>query len=640
MAHESFEDEEIAALLNDNFVSVKIDREERPDIDEIYMEAVRIMTGSGGWPLTVFLTPDLKPFYGGTYFPPEPKHGLLSFRRVLESVTAIYGTERDRINQAGSALVAQIDRLSALPAHEGELTSDPLHRYYEQRLEVFDSECGGFGVAPRFPNPTDLLLLTRLADQAGFNQARHMVEFTLHKLADGGIYDHLGGGFHRYSTDSTWLIPHFEKMLYDNALLARVYTEAYVTFKEDAYRAVAEDILAYMERELRTPNGGFYATQDADTDGDEGAYYVWSKADLDRVLDSKSAALAADYYGVTLAGNFEGRNVLHVAQPVEKLLQRHRLGPDELFERLADIREKLLAERTRRMTLRRDDKVLANWNGLVLSSLARAHQAFGNEHWLDLAHDLADYIRGELLTQDGIRHVNRTGQDDIAGQLSDYAHVAEGFLYLYESDFDVAHLVVARTLTDRMVERFHDSDGGFFTTAEQTPGIISRTRSAFDSPVPSGNSVAASNLLRLARITGDSSYEHIAVGTIRRFYPTVMSYPAGFARLLAALDYRLHAGTELAIFVPDDSTAQKFTDVLRNHPDPYRTTVMVRGEHADSETTAFTPLVGSRSAPRGRAAAFLCRNATCLPPVNTATELERLLGTPGSLDTNSAPDKL
>ncbi|HDQ99873.1 MAG TPA: thioredoxin domain-containing protein [candidate division WOR-3 bacterium] len=635
MARESFADEETAAILNEQFVCIKVDREERPDVDETYMEAMRILTGSGGWPLSVFLTPDLKPFYGGTYFPPEPRHGLPGFKRVLLSAAHYFRTEREAVDRAAAAIVEKLDGLSRLERAEGELAPDVLNAYYRQRLEAFDSEQGGFGVAPRFPNPTDLELLLRLSARPGFDSCREMVELTLLRMSEGGIYDQVGGGFHRYSTDTAWLVPHFEKMLYDNALLARLYTEAFAATGNEAWRAVARETLDYLEREMRAPAGGYCASQDADSGGIEGAHHTWSREEFEAALGPELTPLAVDLYGVTKEGVFEGRNVLRIAQPVELLLRAHKLSPDDFWPKLADIRARLLAARNRRAPLRRDEKVLADWNGLALSALARGHQLLGDEALLGRARSLATFIRSRLVRGRDLNHLERPGREPVPGLLADYALVARGFLDLYASDFDPGHLFLARDLTDRMLTLFRTPDGALATQDPAAPGLVSATVSGYDSPVPSGNAVAAHNLLDLARLTGRTDLREAALEILRRFYPVMRRWPTAFATMLSALDRSPAAGSEVVLFLPDPAEERGFVETLRRHPDPDRTVVLVRGAEADPALAELSPLVRDRRAFGGRPTAFYCANNSCREPVHTAAALETLLS-PGPLD---SPDR-
>ncbi|UCG43955.1 MAG: thioredoxin domain-containing protein [candidate division WOR-3 bacterium] len=627
MARESFEDKEVADILNKHFVSIKVDREERPEVDEVYIEAVRILTSTAGWPLSVFLTPSLKPFYGGSYYPPKPRHGLPAFNRVLLSVVAHYAQYRDDIEKAGDTITQKLAELSELPVHDGELGDEPLHRFYRQRLEVFDSEHGGFGIAPKFPNPSDLMLLLRLSGRPGFDQALSMAQMTLDRMAQGGIYDQLGGGFHRYSTDTIWLVPHFEKMLYDNALLAQTYALAFQTTGNDAYRMVAEETLDWLEREMLSPAGGFCSSLDADTGEREGAFYLWAVDEVERILGPDLAPVAFDLYGISPAGNFHGENVLRFAAPAEDLMARHGLSQTDLWDKLDDIKSAMLAARAGRPHPRREGKILADWNGLALSAFAHAHVLLGrtDNHYLEVANRLADFVASSLVSAGALSHVRREGQDPVPGNIADYALVAQGLLDLYDADWDTARLRLARQLTDRMIARFHDEAGGFFTTAEHAPGLLTRTKNGYDGAVPSGNSVAALNLLRLARLTGDTSYERLGAATVRWFYATMKSYPAAFNRMMLALDFLIRPGTELVVFIPDTAQEKDFLDVLRHAPGPNRTTILIRGDSADTETAELVPLVQGRGATDGRPTAYLCRNYTCSAPVHTPEELESAL---------------
>jgi uncharacterized protein YyaL (SSP411 family) len=642
MARESFSDPKIAEILNANYVSIKVDREERPDVDEVYIEAVRILTGSAGWPLSVFLTPELKPFYGGTYFPPVPRPGMAAFNRVLLAALHYFRTQRHEIDEAGNRIAVELNRLSSLPGHEGEMDETPLRRFYEQRLEVFDSEHGGFGVAPKFPNPTDLALLLRLSGRQTpgdsghdsrrqtsgsrpFDQARSIVELTLHKMAEGGIYDQLGGGFHRYSTDTIWLVPHFEKMLYDNALLAQTYARAFEVTGEESYRAVADETLAWMEREMLLPDGGFASALDADTGGREGAYYVWTESQVEQAVGPDLARLACDFYGVSPTGNFDGANVLHTAVPIEQIVRAHRIGADELWRRLGEIRARLLAARGRRQPLRRDDKLLADWNGLALSAFARCAVTFGKDHYLAVARKLADTLTARMVSGNEIAHFVKPGAA-VPGQLSDFAFVIQGLLDLYCAAYETRNIETALGLADRMLELFFDPEGGFFTTRGEG-SLPSRIKNGYDGAIPSGNSVAVIDLLRLARLCGRNDYERAAAATIRRFHATMLSYPPAFSMMLAGLDLLLHPGTEIVLLVPEPSPeAEAMTALLTSRTDDYRTNVVIRASQPDGLTQRLIPLTNGRTALAGKPTAFVCRSQTCYPPVHTSAEFARLLG--------------
>jgi uncharacterized protein YyaL (SSP411 family) len=504
----------------------------------------------------------------------------------------------------------------------------------------------------------------------GFEQARAIVELTLHKMAEGGIYDQLGGGFHRYSTDTIWLVPHFEKMLYDNALLAQTYARAFQVTGEEFYRTVAEETLAWMEREMLLPDGGFASSLDADTGGREGAYYTWTEAQTAQAVDPELTKLAFDFYGVSAPGSFDGTNVLHTAVPVETLISAHHVALNELWPKLAEIRTKLLEARSRRPTLRRDDKVLADWNGLALSAFARCSRAFGSgpetglepqsaqsnesvrtdsppspdsvgsvvsvvapaslaksEHYVGVARSLADFILARMVSGNEVAHLLRPGTTAVPGQLSDFGYVVQGLLDLYDACFDARYIEAALGLTDRMLELFFDEEGGFFTTRSGDAGLLSRIKNGYDGATPSGNSIAVMNLLRLARLCGRNDYERAAAATLRRFYKTMVNYPPAFSMMLTGLDLLLHPGTEVVLFLPEPSTeSDAMAALLASAPDDYRTTVVVKASQPDELTRRLIPLTHGRTATDNKPTAHVCRNQTCFPPAHTSEELADLLG--------------
>ncbi|MEO0078606.1 MAG: thioredoxin domain-containing protein, partial [candidate division WOR-3 bacterium] len=594
--------------------------------DEIYVEAVRLMTGTAGWPLSVFLTPELKPFYGGTYFPPLERHGLPAFERVLTSVLHYFRTERHEIDEASNRVTAELNRLSMLTPEQGALDDTPLRRFYKQRFEVFDSEHGGFGVAPKFPNPTDLSLLLRLSSRPGFDQARAMAELTLKKMADGGICDQLGGGFHRYSTDTVWLIPHFEKMLYDNALLAQVYLQAFRLTRDQFYKVVAEQTLDYIKQELASERGGFCSSQDADIAGAEGGYYTWTESELRQAVGPDLFGLAADYYGVSRSGVMGGASVLHVSTPVEVLMQRHRLGLNELWQRLAAIKSKLLLYRALRSAPHRDTKVLADWNGLAISAFSHAARTLEKSCYLDVACQTADFLLSEYAPDGDLLHFRRAPLPDIPGQLPDFALVAQGLLDLFDASHEPHYLEAASRLTDRMLELFSAPEGGFYTTRPGDRSLITRVMNGFDGAVPSGNSIAVLNLLRLARLTGSNEYERVAALTLRRFYPTMLNYPAGISRMLSGLDFLLNPGKEIVLFIPEPGPESRaMVRVIEDAVDDNATAVVISAAEPDPATVRLIPLTRNRRALNGRPTAYVCSGFTCHEPVFDAESLRLLL---------------
>jgi len=505
MEHESFEDPEVAQILNEHFISIKVDREERPDLDQIYMTAVQMLTGQGGWPMSMFLTPDLKPFYGGTYFPPEDRYGRPSFKRLLGALVEAWQTRRDEIDQSSGQITQRLQQAGRVEPADGELEPRLLQSAVRMHARIFDSTYGGFGSAPKFPHPVELRLLLRLWKRFGDDQALHMARLTLDRMAMGGIYDHLGGGFHRYSTDERWLVPHFEKMLYDNALLAVAYLEAYQATGEALYARVVEETLSYIMREMTSPEGPFYSTQDADSEGEEGKFYVWSAREIEQVLGKERADPFTYVYGVTPEGNWEGQNILHRTRTNEQDARMLRLPDPELRGLLEDSKRELFTVRSRRVWPGRDEKVLTSWNALMISAFAKAAQVFANPHYSAHAVKAADFILHSMRTPDErlLRTYSAGSKAKLNGYLEDYAFLLDALISLYEATFDARWIEAARGLAHVLVDEFWDeAEAGFFYTGRSHETLIARTKDPHDSSIPSGNSVAVVALLRLSKLTG------------------------------------------------------------------------------------------------------------------------------------------
>ena len=508
MAHESFEDEITAQLMNRDFVSVKVDREERPDVDGIYMNAVQAMTGAGGWPMTVAMTPDGKPFFGGTYYPPEDRYGRASFKRVLTSLADAWKTRRDEVIRSAEGMTQYLGQLSNLPVQPGDLSADILEEALQNLQTSFDRVSGGFGGAPKFPPHSALDFLLNRPEPT----ALEMADLTLTKMAKGGIYDHLGGGFARYSVDAVWLVPHFEKMLYDNAQLVRRYLKAYQQTGKPLYKETAEGVLEWVKREMLDSSGGFYSALDADSEGVEGKFYVWDESEVDALL-GKDASLAKVYYGVSTTGNFEGKNILNVTQPKEEVARRFDMSMEELEERLSRINEVLFEVREKRVRPGLDDKILLSWNGLMLAAFADAGRVLGREDYLNIAVKNAEFIRREMMKDGRLLHSYKDGEAKIAGLLEDYALFGLGLTSLYQATFDAQWLLLALELAETVTEHFVDSEnGGFFSTSDDAEKLIVRPKNFFDAAVPSDNGAAAELLLTLARYTDNREWEDWAAG--------------------------------------------------------------------------------------------------------------------------------
>ncbi|MDH7486401.1 MAG: thioredoxin domain-containing protein [Anaerolineae bacterium] len=610
MAHESFEDEQVAAILNEHFVSIKVDREERPDLDRIYMSAVQAMTGRGGWPMSVFLTPEGRPFYGGTYFPSTRGYGLPSFSDVLRAVADGWRNRRQELMESGRQLAEVIEQQSSLAASAGHLELQPetLSAAFENIWRSFDRAHGGWGQAPKFPQPMILEFLLRTHHNTGDELALRMVTQTLEAMARGGVYDQLGGGFHRYSVDERWLVPHFEKMLYDNAQLARLYLHAWQATGNPFFRTIAEEVLDYVVREMTDAAGGFYSTQDADSEGQEGRFFLWTADEIRAVLDAEADAFMAAY-GVSERGDasvgsihgFEGQNILHF---VGHLGQR---------EELAAARRKLFAARQERVPPGRDNKVLTSWNGLMLAAFAEAARALGRADYRQVAERNADFLLRQLRQENGrLWHSWKEGEARFNGYLEDTTHLIEGLLELYQTTFEPRGYVAARELAEEMIEHFSATDGGFFDTSDDHETLILRPRELQDNAMPSGNSMAALVLLRLAGLAGEPRYVELAQRSLAAMQPMLARYPLGFGQWLTALDYALAHPREVAIVGhPQAADTQALLEVLRRGYRPHQIVAL----RAPGAEPSAIPLLRDRRQIEGQATAYVCVDFTCRPPV-------------------------
>ena len=610
MAHESFEDEELAEIMNAHFINIKVDREERPDLDRIYMSAVQAMTGRGGWPLNVFLTPDLQPFYGGTYFPPTSRQGLPAFSALLLSIHDAWQHKRQELISSGEKLVAAIQERNATQLGTAQpLLSSTLETGFQQLRQTFDGVHGGWGGAPKFPQPMALEFLLRYQHVHADSEAGQMAFQTLEAMARGGMYDQLGGGFHRYAVDQRWLVPHFEKMLYDNAQLARVYLHAWQLNGDQFFRTIAEEILDYVAREMLSPEGGFYATQDADSEGEEGRFFIWSVAEIEELLGAEAPSFIAAY-GVTEAGNFEGRNILEF---VGELDQRADF---------AAARNKLLAARERRVCPARDEKIITSWNGLMLAAFAEAARLLEHEGYLQIAEQNAEFLLRELQgAKWRLFHTWKDGAAKVNGQLEDYAHLAMGLLELYQTTFDVRWYTAARELVETMIEHF-SAPRGFFDTSDDHEKLIVRPRGLQDSALPSGNAMAAELLLRLAGLAVEPYYTELAHLSLEPMQTMLSQYPLGFAQWLLALDYALSHPREVAIIgAPDSAETRSLLELCTRSYRPHQVVAFA----PPTEANLLPPLLQAREQIEGRATAYVCVDQTCKPPVTDPVELRALL---------------
>ncbi|HLX35674.1 MAG TPA: thioredoxin domain-containing protein [Candidatus Limnocylindrales bacterium] len=623
MERESFEDEATAEFLNSHFIPIKVDREERPDLDQVYMGAVQALTGGGGWPMSVFLTPDGRPFYGGTYFPNEPRHGLPSFRQLLEGIDLAWKTQRPELEQTGAQLVSSLVANNRLPAVQAAPAPGLLDAVLTILERTFDSTHGGWGGAPKFPQPMTIELLLRRA-AAGDARGLPIARRTLDEMADGGIHDQLGGGFHRYATDARWLVPHFEQMLYDNAQLARLYLHAWALTGEARYRDVATGVLEYLLREMRTPDDAFAASQDADTDGVEGGTFTWTLAAVEAVLGDGTPLFAAAY-GVGDAGNWEGTTILSRVRSTSQLATAFSIEPAEVDRRLADARVRLLAARATRPQPARDDKALAAWNGLAIGAFADAARLTRGSDDADASRyaGAAAAAAGAILTglQGPDGRLGRSWKDGRAsgqGVLEDYADLAEGLLALYEATFDERWFVTARSLADQVIERFGDPEGGFFDTASDHERLVTRPKDPQDNATPSGSAMATFVLLRLAALTGEGRYRTIAERALTTITPLAARYPTAFAQWLQAIDLSLSDIAEVAVVGPLDDPATRALIAEASEGYAPARVVAATGGAADASAVA---LLHDRPLRNGRPTAYVCRGFACQAPV---TEPEAL----------------
>ena len=624
MAHESFEDEGTAKLMNEKFVNIKVDREERPDIDNIYMQAVQAMTGHGGWPMTMFLLPDGSPFYGGTYFPPEDRHGIPSFTKVLNAVSDAYAQRREGVAQSAEQL-KQI--------YEGNLvtgrTASTVTGLSPQMLEIafrtlqqrYDETNGGFGAAPKFPPTMTLDFVLRYAARTGASHALDMAVDSFRKMARGGIYDQIGGGFARYSVDATWLVPHFEKMLYDNALLARFGAHLWQATKDDEIRRVTIETVEWVARELTDSAGGFYSSLDADSEGHEGKFYVWSEEELDSLLGADARAFKT-YYGVVRGGNFEGKSILYVPANREAAARRAGVDVDVLEEILARGRRILLETRARRVWPGRDEKILASWNGLMLRGVATAARVLGRDDFRKLALRNAEFLAREMVRGGRVMRSHKEGVTRIAGFLEDQASVALGFLAVYELTFDEKWVKLACQISDEMINWFWDDQvGAFFDTARDAEQLITRPRDVTDNAMPSGTSLAVDLLLNLAELQHEPDYRRRAVFTLESLAEPMLKFPTAFGHLLGCADMELNGAVEVALV--GDVRGEALRTLERTVAEQYvPSLVLAAGDHRSAPSVK---LLEDRTMIDRRPTAYVCRGYVCDRPVTDATALAEQL---------------
>jgi len=609
MEHESFEDEATAKIQNEHFVNIKVDMEERPDVDKIYMSFVQITTGRGGWPMNVFVTPDKVPFFGGTYFPPAQRYGMPSWQQILLSIAEAWRDRRDELMRSANDILGELRRLSVTEFSTQGLDEDLSDIAFHSFVRTYDAKNGGWGGAPKFPQAMSMEFLLRYWKRTGSENALEMVKHTASKMASGGIYDQLGGGFHRYAVDAIWLVPHFEKMLYDNAQLVRIYLHLYQIRKDVFFKRVAVETLEYVKREMLDPSGGFYSSQDADSEGEEGKFFVWTPEEVAEVLGEKEAEEFCIYYGVTSEGNFEGNNILN-------LRDLNLRDVDTLPSALDAARSKLFAAREARIKPFRDEKALTAWNGLMLAAFAEAAAVLNNDEYLEVAKRNADFLMGNLRTPDRLLRTWKDGKAKLNGYIEDYANFADGLIELYQVSADEKYLAEAKRLADSMITEFWDEEnGGFYFTSNDHEELIVRNKDFFDNATPSGNSVAADVLFRLSKFYGEEKYEAFALTALRLASTQIKRFPSGFGRALSTLEFHLSNAKEIAII------GDRSGDLEREVWAEYRPFKVV----AVGDEGSALPLLGNRIQVNKEPTAYVCENFVCQRPVTTVDELRELI---------------
>ena len=635
MAHESFEDEEIGNLMNEVFVSIKVDREERPDIDKIYMTVCQMMTGSGGWPLTIIMTPDKKPFFAGTYFPKETRFGRIGLNDLIFRIKELWKQQRNQILvNADQITFALQNATNESPGDK--LDENILKNVYNKLKSRFDGKNGGFGSAPKFPTPHNLLYLLRYWIRTGEQDALDMVEKTLDAMRRGGIYDHLGYGFHRYSTDSNWIVPHFEKMLYDNALLAMAYLEAYQATKNENYANTAKEIFEYVLRDMTSPEGGFFSAEDADSEGEEGKFYVWSYDELASILSTEELELAVKLFNIKKVGNYKeeatkqetNRNILYFKKNLYEICRELDTPKEELVNKLNLMKKKLFEAREKRIKPSKDDKILTDWNGLMIAAFAKAAQVLDEDIYLKSAEKAIKFILNKMLKEDGrLLHRYKNGSAEINGFIDDFSFIIWALIELYEVTYKPYYLEKALELNNYSMQYFWDGFiGGFFFTPDYGEKLLTRQKEIYDGAIPSGNSVAMLNLLRLANLTGNSEYEEKAEIIERVFAETVKGNPSAFTQLMIALDFA--TGPTYSLVIAGDTDAVDTNEMLRtvrNRYLPNKSVILRPMEQQEPKIDNFSNYIQYFDKLDNKATAYVCINKTCKPPVNDSNKVLELL---------------
>lgn len=613
MAHESFEDENVAAILNKFFISIKLDREERPDVDSVYMTVCQALTGSGGWPLTIIMTPNQKPFFAGTYFPKTSTYGMPGLIEILESVATQWKNSKEKLINSSDNILKELGKFFVSESNDTKLSEKNLKNGYNQLLKSFDIKYGGFSPAPKFPTPHKLMFLLRYYKMYDETNALEMVETTLGSMYRGGLFDHIGYGFSRYSTDDKYLVPHFEKMLYDNALLVISYLEAYEITKNPLYKDISIKSLEYVFRELTSNEGGFYCAQDADSEGEEGKYYVFTPDEIKIILGEEDGDYFNEYYDITDEGNFEGKSIPNLIK------NSNYNKKDEKIDVLA---QNILDYRNERYSLHKDDKILTSWNGLMIAALSKAYKVLEDEKYLEYAKKAIDFIYNNLVDSKGRLFARyREKEAKYKAILDDYAFLTYGLIELYESSYEILYLKKAIDLTEAMIDLFFDEkNAGFFLYGKDSEKLIARPKELFDGAIPSGNSVAAYNLIRLARITGKSLFEEISKDVLDYIAGSIISEEINHSFFLIASSFALNKTKELICVIKDESEKEKIKDTLSDMQ-AFNLTVIIKNEENSSELEELIPYTKDYTLKDNKATYYLCEGNSCFPPTNNLNEI-------------------
>ncbi len=650
MEHESFEDSEVAALMNSTFINIKVDREERPDIDQVYMAVCQMLTGSGGWPLTIVMTPDKRPIFAATYIPKETNYGRIGMLELIPQISDAWTNKRAQLDESADSILENLNRISESTS-EGSLPPQLINTAYAELANRYDSTEGGFGVAPKFPTPHNLIFLTRYWSASGDTKALSMVEHTLRQMRRGGIYDHIGFGFHRYSTDREWLVPHFEKMLYDQAMLVLAYTEAFEATSQPEFATVVRELLTYVQRDMTSSEGGFYSAEDADSEGVEGKFNVWSIEEVNTILGPKDAKIARTVWNLEASGNFSdeasgeesGLNIPHLAQPLAESASELGVDLDVLSTRIEQIRKKLFAARELRIHPLKDDKILADWNGLMIAAMARAGSSLGDDSYIKAAEKAGAFVMKSMRRPDGRllhRHRNlhghsnlhghRNNETDIPAFLDDYAFLTWGFLELYAATLDAQHLETALELEKQTIALFADQEsGGLFFSAMDNEQLLVRQKEIYDGAIPSGNSVAVANLLRLSRLTGDLQFKEKAKAIADSFASQVSRAPSAHSQLMAALLSMTRPSLEVVIVGPtNDPVTSELIRAAKSEYHPDVAIVHVPTGPAGKYIRKLAPFVESYTAIEGKPTAYVCRDFSCQLPSSDPAEIVKMMAEP------------